>query len=70
MSASNETTDSRDQRPLAKVIQLPKPLRGQSLRDAYENQRELDERMASIRDKIRNINQMIHDAHFHERKEK
>ena len=70
MSASNETIDSHDQRPLAKVIQLPKPMQGQSLRDAYENQRELDERMASIRTKIQSINQMIHDAHFAERKEK
>lgn len=70
MSESKEITALHDDRPLAKVLPFPKRVQGLSMRQAYDEEKEFEERMSRIREKIQSINKMIHDAHFSEQKEK
>lgn len=64
MNASNETIDLLDDRPIAQVIPFPKP-RAQQLKEDME--KEYEERITRIRNKIQNINRMIQDSHSKEK---
>jgi len=61
MKKLNETTDSHDER-LSTVIPFPKRVPGLTMQQAYEQEKEHQERLERIRDKIRKINRMIAES--------